>query len=288
MIDPGDIILSDNPAYINTLLAFKQLGGILEPIAVDEDGMKTYLLEEKIENILGMGRKIKFIYTIATGQNPMGVTMSLDRRRELLEIASKYDLLIVEDAAYNFMKYNDQNVPSLKSLDEDGRVIMVGTFSKVIGTGFRIGWIIAEDVILKKIIMEKQPIDFCAPTISQYISLEYLRRGFFEKYHLNALQKYKVKRDVMLNALQENLENIVFTKPIAGMFIMLFLKPSIDAVKFSEKLLYDEHIVVVPGKPFYIDDKGANTIRLNFSRPSEEEIKKGIERLAKAYKNFSG
>ena len=287
LIDPGDIVLSDNPVYINTSLAFKQLGGVLEPIAVDEDGMKTHLLGEKVKKILDMGGKIKFIYTIATGQNPMGVTMSLDRRKELLEIASKYDLLVVEDAAYNFMKYNSQSIPSLKSLDKEGRVIMVGTFSKIIGTGFRIGWIIAEDEILKKVVMEKQPIDFCAPTISQYISLEYLKRGFFEKYHLDALQKYKMKRDAMINALKENLKNIMFTKPIAGMFIMVFLETSVDGVQFSENLLYNEHIIVVPGKPFYIDDTGANTIRLNFSRPSEEEIKEGVEKLAKAYKDFS-
>ena len=287
LIDPGDIILLDNPVYINTSLAFKQLGGALEPIAVDEDGMKAHLLGERVKKILDMGGKIKFIYTIATGQNPMGVTMSLDRRKELLEIASKYDLLVVEDAAYNFMKYNSQSIPSLKSLDKEGRVIMVGTFSKIIGTGFRIGWIIAEDEILKKVVMEKQPIDFCAPTISQYISLEYLKRGFFEKYHLDALQKYKMKRDAMINALKENLKNIMFTKPIAGMFIMVFLKTSVNGVQFSENLLYNEHIIVVPGKPFYIDDAGANTIRLNFSRPSEEEIKEGVEKLAKAYKNFS-
>lgn len=283
LIDPGDIIISENPAYINTLLAFEQLGAKLDPIAVDNEGMNVDLLDKEIRVMKDKGERIQFIYTIPTGQNPMGVTMSLDRRKELLEIASKHDLLIVEDAAYNFMKYDDIEYPSLKYLDDEGRVFMIGTLSKIIGTGFRIGWVIAEDEVLKKVVMEKQPIDFCAPAISQYISLEYLKRGFFEKYHSNALSRYREKRDVMIDSLEEYLGDLIFTRPVAGMFIMLFLKESINGIKFSEDLLYNEHVMVVPGKPFYIDGRGGNTIRLNFSRPSIEEIREGIEKLAEIY-----
>lgn len=285
LIEPGDVVISENPAYVNTLLAFEQLGASIEGVLVDEDGMRTDLLEEKIKELKAKKKKIKFIYTIPTGQNPMGVTMSEERRKELLEIASKYDLLIIEDTAYNFMKYEEKEIPSLKSLDREGRVLVAGTLSKVLGTGFRIGWIIAEGEILDKVLMEKQPIDFCAPTISQFIALEYLGRGYFEEYHSKALQGYKEKRDVMIEALEESLPNAKFTRPIAGMFVMLFLPEGADGMSFASELMEKYHVVVVPGKPFYTGGSGKNAIRLNFSRPSKEEIAEGIKRLAELYKD---
>ena len=187
------------------------------------------------------------------------------------------------------MRYEGGDIVPLKALDNEGRVIVAGTFSKVLGTGFRVGWIIAEGDILKKVLMQKQPIDFCAPAISQYIALEYLRRGYFEKYHLNgALLGYKEKRDLMLKTLEENLPDAKFTKPIAGMFVMLFLPEEADGMAFASKLMEKERVVVVPGKPFYTDDSGKNAIRLNFSRPSKEDIPVGIEKLAKLYKEKFG
>lgn len=285
LIDPGDVVITENPSYINTLLAFEQLGAKIEGVPVDNEGMKVDLLEEKIKELKAKGQKVKFIYTIPTGQNPMGITMSMERRRALLEIASKYDLLVIEDTAYNFMRYEGGEIVPLKALDDAGRVIVAGTLSKVLGTGFRIGWIIAEGEILKKVLMQKQPIDFCAPAISQYIALEYLKRGYFEKYHLKgALLGYKEKRDIMLKALEENLPDAEFTRPIAGMFVMLFLPEGADGISFAGELMEKKGVVVVPGKPFYTDDSGRNAIRLNFSRPSKEDIPVGIKKLAELYK----
>ena len=284
LIDPGDVVITENPSYINTILAFEQLGAKVEGVSVDNEGMKVDILEEKIRKLKSRGQKIKFIYTIPTGQNPMGVTMSEERRKALLEIASEHDLLIVEDTAYNFMKYEDREIRSLKALDKEGRVIVAGTLSKVLGTGFRIGWVIARGEIRDKVLMEKSPIDFCAPTISQYIALEYLKRGYFEEHHLKrALPGYKEKRDAMINALQERLPKAEFTKPIAGMFVMLFLPENADGMAFANELMERKGVVVVPGKPFYTDESGRNTIRLNFSRPSKEEIEEGIKRLAELY-----
>ncbi|ADT84102.1 aminotransferase-like domain-containing protein [Thermococcus barophilus] len=284
LIDPGDVVITENPSYINTILAFEQLGAKVEGVPIDSKGMKPDALQEKIRELKSKGQKIKFIYTIPTGQNPMGVTMSEERRKALLEIASEHDLLIVEDTAYNFMKYEDREIRSLKALDKEGRVIVAGTLSKVLGTGFRIGWVVAKGEIRDKVLMEKSPIDFCAPTISQYIALEYLKRGYFEEYHLKrALPGYKEKRDAMVNALQEHLPNAEFTKPIAGMFVMLFLPENADGMAFANELMERKGVVVVPGKPFYTDESGRNTIRLNFSRPSKEEIEEGIKRLAELY-----
>ncbi|MDI3476114.1 MAG: 2-aminoadipate transaminase [Thermococcaceae archaeon] len=284
LIDPGDAVITENPSYINTLLAFEQLGAKVYGVPVDGEGMRTDILEEKLRELRAKGVKVKFIYTIPTGQNPMGVTMSEERRKRLLELASEYDLLIVEDSAYNFMRYEGEATP-LKAMDKEGRVVVAGTLSKVLGTGFRVGWIIAQGEIRQKVLMEKSPIDFCAPTISQYIALEYLRRGYFEEYHLRqGLPGYREKRDAMLKALEENLPEAEFTKPIAGMFVMLFLPEGADGMAFAEELMEKKGVVVVPGKPFYTDESGKNAIRLNFSRPSKEEIREGIKRLAELYR----
>lgn len=283
IIDPGDVVISENPSYINTLLAFRQLGADLVGVPVDENGMKINELELTVKKLRENNIKIKFVYTIPTGHNPMGVTMNEERRRHLLELASKHDFLIIEDAAYNLMKYEEKKIHPIKYFDDENRVIMIGTLSKVIGTGFRLGWLVAEREILKKVINEKQPIDFCAPTLSQYISLEYLKRGYFKKHHLKALLEYKRKRDTMLDSLNQYTTNMEFTRPIAGMFIMVFLSKNVDGIMFSNKLLEEKHVVVVPGKPFYINNDGANTIRLNFSRPSIEDIKEGVKKIAEIY-----
>jgi 2-aminoadipate transaminase len=283
LIDPGDIIIMENPSYVNTILAFKQLGAKIYGVPIDDNGIKTEELEDIVRNALKDGYKIKFLYTIPTGHNPMGITMDIDRRKHVLEIASKYDLLVVEDAAYNYLTYEGKSLPTIRSLDREDRVLMVGTFSKILGTGFRVGWIIGGDHVLRKIINMKQPIDFCAPTLSQYIAYEYLRRGYFEKYHLKALKKYREKRDVLVNSLIDYLPDVRFIKPIAGMFSMMFLPENGDGNIFAEKLLEKYHVATVPGKPFYIDNSGYNTVRLNFSRPDIEDIRDGILRLSKLY-----
>jgi len=285
LIDPGDIIITENPTYINTLLALRQLGARVVGVSIESDGINIEELERKIKELKNDAHKVKAVYTIPTGHNPMGITMSTEKRKELLDIAEKYDLLIIEDAAYNFMRFEGPEIKPIKAFDSDGRVIVVGTLSKVLGTGFRIGWVIAEGEILNKIVMEKQPIDFCAPAISQFIALEYLRRNLFEKYHIKvALKAYREKRDILIKALEEHLEDLEFTRPIAGMFSMLFLPQDINGIEFAMDLMKSEGVVVVPGAPFYTDDSGVNTIRLNFSRSSKEDIQEGIEKLARFFR----
>lgn len=286
LVDPGDIVIVENPSYVNTILSFKQFGAQIVGIPVDENGMNTYALEDMVKKLISEGKKVKFIYTIPVGHNPMGVTMNLERRKHILEIASTYDLLIIEDNAYNYLKYEEINIPTLKSMDKEGRVIMEGTLSKVIGTGFRVGWIIAEGLILEKIAAAKQPINMCTPSVTQFIAYEYLRRGYFEKYHREAVKAYKEKRDVMVNTLKENLSEAKYTKPIAGMFIMLWLPENSSGEEFAEELLKKYHVAVVPGGPFYTNNSYRNTIRLNFSRPTKEEIVEGITKLAELYKSI--
>jgi len=285
LIDPGDVVLTENPTYVNTLLSFKHFGAQIVGIPMDENGMKTDILEDTVKMLINAGKKIKAIYTIPVGHNPTGVTLSLERRKHLLEIASAYDILIIEDNAYNYLRYEETSIPTLKAMDKEGRVIMEGTLSKVIGTGFRVGWAIADGLILKKIATAKQPSNMCTPTLSQLIAYEYIKRGYFEKYHKEAIKVYREKRDTMIRALEENLSETKYTKPTAGMFLMLWLPKSCSGEEFAKELLEKKHVAVVPGGPFFTDGSGKNTIRLNFSRPTKKEITEGIKELAKLYKD---
>ncbi len=282
LLDPGDIVISENPTYINTLYALKQHGIQVIGVNMDSKGMKTDELEDIVKRLKSQHKKIKLIYTIPTGQNPSGVTMSLDRRKHLLEIASQYDILILEDFAYNYIFY-EEPPPTIKSMDKEERVIVIGTLSKVMGTGFRVGWIIAPETITNKIIEMKQPIDFCAPAISQYIALEYLKRGLFEKHHLRILKNYKEKRDTLIGSLETHLPKAEFTRPSAGLFLMLYLPENADGQEFAQKLLDKYHVAVVPAGPFHPNRDHPNTLRLNFSRPSVKDIEEAVNRLAKLY-----
>jgi 2-aminoadipate transaminase len=285
LIDPGDIVVVENPSYVVSLYAFKQLGANLVGVDVYSDGIDTYTLEDKIRRLKNEGKKIKLIYTIPTGQNPSGATMSIDKRRHLLEIASKYDLLIIEDMAYNYVVLEGSSPPTIKSFDREDRVIPIGTLSKIMGTGFRVGWVVATDLIKKYVVSEKQPIDYCAPAISQYIAIEFLRRGVHKISIERSREVYRVKRDVMIRSIEEKIREAEFSKPVAGMFLMLRL-PNVDGTLFAENLMEKYKVAVLPGKPFYTDDKGRDVIRLNFSRPSIDDIKEAVDKIGVLYREL--
>ncbi|MDT7891948.1 MAG: PLP-dependent aminotransferase family protein [Thermoproteota archaeon] len=284
ILDPGDIVIVENPSYINSILAFKQHGAKLIGIDLDEDGLSTHKLEEEIKNLGQEIKKIKFIYIIPTGQNPAGITMSLEKRKHLLEIASKYEILILEDLAYNYLIFEGNPLPPLKSMDKEGRVIVAGTLSKIMGTGFRIGWLIAEKEIRELVLNEKQPIDFNAPTISQYIALEFLKMNLFVSAIEKSRTAYMEKRNALLKILSEASLNFKYTKPIAGIFLILDLM-KVNAEEFANRLLEEKHVAVIPAKPFFVKG-GETTIRINFSRPSIQEIEEGVKAIVSLYRTY--
>jgi len=283
LIDPGDVVIVENPSYVVSLYAFKQLGAKLVGVDVKPDGLDTDELEKKIKEIESDGKKIKLIYTIPTGQNPSGATMSIEKRKHLLEIASRHDLLVLEDTAYNYIVLEGSAPPTLKSLDKEDRVIVTGTLSKIMGTGFRVGWIAAPDPIRRYVVAEKQPIDYCAPAISQYIAVEFLRRGLDKISIERSRESYRTKRDIMIKSLEDKIPDARFSKPVAGMFLMIDL-PGIRGEEFAEELLERYKIAIVPGKPFYVDEKGVSSLRLNYSRPSKEDIIEAVDKISILYK----
>jgi 2-aminoadipate transaminase len=279
MINPGEVVLTENPSYVNTILNWRQWGAIIVGVKIEEDGIDTYELENIVRNLKNSGKVVKLIYTIPTGQNPSGVTMSIEKRKHLLEIASKYDLLIVEDGAYNYLVYEPVVVKSLKSMDSEGRVIFVGSFSKVLGTGLRIGWLHLPELLAEKFRAAKGPTDMCAPVPSQLLVLQILKRGLFEEIRSKAIAKYKRKRDLMLKAIENHMPNLRHTKPIAGMFILIWLPEYINSWSFAEEALEKYTVALIPAEPFFTDGSGKNVIRLNFSMPPEDVIEEGIKRI---------
>ncbi len=279
-INPGDRIICGLPSYLGGISAFTSYGAIMEGIRLDKNGMSPDLLEQKLEDLKKQGIKPKFIYTIPDFQNPAGITMPESRRKEILSIAKKWDVLIVEDSPYRELRFEGEHQPMIYALDNTGHVITIGTFSKIFAPGFRIGWVIAHEDIVDKFVVSKQTADLCTSSFVQKIAARYMEKGIFDKNIEKIIHIYREKRDVMLKALREFMpEGVTWTEPQGGLFLFLTLPEYMDA----EKLFYEaieEKVAFVLGTVFYCDGCGKNTMRLNFSFASKEQNVEGIRRLA--------
>ncbi|MEM1639562.1 MAG: PLP-dependent aminotransferase family protein [Desulfurococcaceae archaeon] len=284
-IDPGDLVITENPTYLAAIGAFKNAGAKLIGIPLDENGMKTDILEKKLEEMPKEQReKVKYIYTIPIAQNPAGVSMSLDRKKHLLEIASKYNLLVVEDDPYSYLVFDDNvDKTTLKSLDKENRVIYLGTASKILSPGLRIGWVISSSDIARKIELVKQYVDLHSPTLSQLILSEAIKQGVIDKVLAKAIPQYRSKRDTMLKAIKEYFpEYVWYSKPIGGLFVFAYIyKERFDAGLLLKKAIDEYKVAYVPGGSFHVDGLGRNSMRLNFSYPTYDQIYEGVQRLAK-------
>jgi len=281
-IEKDDEIILELPTYLAAINAFRLSKPSMTTIPVDENGMRTDILESEIKRLKWLGREIKFIYTVPVAHNPSGVTMSLERKKELIEIASKYDLVIIEDDPYSYFVYdNGVDVTPLKSLDKEDRVVYMSTFSKILSPGLRIGWVLGNEYMISVLERAKQTADLHTSTLTQYIAMEALRRGVVEKTIEKAKSIYRVKRDAMINALDQYMvEDAWWPRPVGGFFIMVFL-PSyeIDTKKMLVEAL-NSGVAYVPGASFFANGMGWNTMRLNFSYPKPGEIEKGVKILS--------
>ncbi len=286
LVNPGDIVVVEEPTYLAALNVFKQYEARLVGIPIDGEGMRTDILEEKLKEMSSRGEKVKLLYTVPTAQNPSGVTMSNERRKHLIELASKYDFLVVEDDPYSFFLFEDVKFDFLKTLDSEGRVLYTSTMSKILAPGLRIGWVQADKSIVNVLELTKQAIDLHTPTFSQYIVKRAIEEGVVADTASRARKLYRHKRDVMIEALEEYMSDIAsWVKPIGGMFVMATLKnDKIDTKKYLTRAI-EKGVAYVPGKSFFVsEDKGHNTMRLNFSYPPEEKIREGIRILSEVFR----
>jgi len=280
-LDPNDIVIMELPSYIGGLQAFSAYRAKMVGVPQDNEGMKTDLLEKTLTRLARKGRKPKFIYVVPDFQNPSGVTMSLERRKSLLELARKYEVPIIEDSPYRDLRFAGESVPMIFSIDKENYVIALGTFSKLLCPGLRLAWITAPTEWMERMVIAKQSMDLSSPVFTQLIVAEYLKRGLLPQQIEKIRRLYARKRDVMLSALKRYMpEGVEWTKPEGGLFLWVKLPKKMSASDLFPKAI-DNKVAYVVGSAFHCNGKGQNTMRLNFSYSTEEQIDEGISRLAK-------
>ena len=253
-------------------------------IDMDADGMRVDLLEETLDRLERDGRRPKFIYTVPSFQNPAGVTMSLPRRKRLVEVAARRELLVLEDNPYGLLRYEGDPLPPLLSLDGGVYVLYLGTFSKILSPGIRLGWVVAPPPVLEKINLGKQEADLCTSTLSQLMVQAYFEQGNWGDYVESLTELYRGRRDVMLDALAEHFpEQAEWTRPAGGLFIWATLPDFIDTTDLLARALRD-NVAFVPGSAAFLDGRGRNAMRLNFSGSDDERIREGVRRIGEVVK----
>jgi 2-aminoadipate transaminase len=279
-LNPEDVVVCESPSYLGAINAFKAYECNFVEAPTDDEGM----IMEELEKILEDTDNVRMIYVIPDFQNPSGRTWSLERRKKLVELANKYDLPIIEDNPYGELRFEGESFPAIKSLDTEGRVIFLGTFSKTLCPGLRIGWVCAEDEILNKYIMVKQGADLQTNSMSQR-ELDM----FLEMYDLDAhVEKikdlYRNRRNLMLNTMKEHFpEEVKYTYPEGGLFTWAVLPKHINARELMAEAI-KQNVAFVPGGSFFPNGGNENTMRINYSNMPEERIVEGIKILGKVIK----
>jgi len=278
-LNPGDVALVGLPTYLGGINAFRSYEANLIGIPLDKDGMIIDALEEKIKELKKENFTLKFIYSVPTFQNPAGVVMTESRRKQLIDVAHEYDLIIVEDDPYGKLRYDISHVKPIKAFDDEGRVIYMSTFSKILSPGFRLAWTIASEELTRKMIICKQALDLCTNTFTQFIASEFIKSGSLDLHILKICEIYKPKRDIMMNAMANYFpEGYTCNKPLGGMFAWATLPEGIDTeILFLDAL--KEKVAYVHGKAFCVDGGGGRSMRLNFSYSTNEQLKEGMKRL---------
>lgn len=284
-IDRGDCVICGLPSYLGGLSTFNVYGAQMEGIPFDEHGMRADELGKRLDKLHKENKNVKFIYVIPDFQNPAGITMPDSRREEILKIASKYDLLVLEDSPYRDIRFEGKEQKLMYDIDKEGRVITMFTFSKILAPGFRIAWLLANPEIIEKFLMAKQSADLCSPVIVQKIIAEYIKRGLLDKNLVNTISLYKSRRDHMLSCFEKYMpDGVKWTKPEGGLFLFLTLPEYMNADDLFDKAV-EKNVAFVKGSVFYCNDCGKNTMRINFSYCNIETITKGVERLALVIKD---
>jgi 2-aminoadipate transaminase len=279
LIDPGDVIIAEAPTYPGAVPAFTAYQADVVQIEMDSDGMRVDELEEALERLLREGRKPKFIYTIPNFQNPAGVTLSLPRRKRLVEVAHERELLVLEDNPYGLLRYEGEPLPTLRSLDGGEFVIYLGTFSKILSPGIRLGWSVAPAPVQQKMNLGKQESDLCSSSLSQLFVAQYFAEGGWQDYVLSLRDIYRRRRDTMLDALAEHFPaEATWTHPQGGLFLWATLPDYIDTTDLLARAL-SSNVAFVPGRAAYLDGRGGSAMRLNFSGVDDQAIREGIRRI---------
>lgn len=279
-LDKDDIVLIESPSYLGALNAFKTCEPRFIEVPTDDGGM----IMEELEKILEKEDRVKMIYVIPDFQNPSSRTWSLERRQKFMEIINKYEIPVIEDNPYGELRFEGEAQPALKSLDTKGLVVYLGTFSKILAPGYRLGWVCADGEILDKYNFMAQAAALQASTISQMETAKWIEMYDLDAHVAKLVEVYGKRRDLMYNTMKEEFPpEVKFAKPTGGLFLWVELPEYMDAAVLAKEAL-KENVAYVPGEGFYPDGNIKNTFRMNYSNMTEEKIVEGVKRLAKVIK----
>ena len=281
LVDPGDVVIAEAPTYPGAVPCFGSYEADVVQIAMDSDGMRVDELEATLDRLAREGRRPKFVYTVPTFHNPAGVTMSLPRRKRLVEVARERELLVLEDNPYGLLRYEGDPLPTLYSLDGGEFVVYLGTFSKILSAGVRLGWAVAPQPVYQKLNIGKQAADLCSSSLTQLFVSAYFRSGEWPSLLAAFKERYRRRRDVMLEALDEFFgPDATWTRPQGGLFLWATLPDFIDTTDLLARAL-EENVAFVPGRGAYLDGRGGSSMRLNFSYVGDDDIREGVRRIGR-------
>ncbi|MCX7522767.1 PLP-dependent aminotransferase family protein [Microbacterium sp. STN6] len=277
-IDPGDIVLAEGPSYVTAMVIFNSFQADVDHVPMDEHGLIPQALREHIARLKAEGRRVKFLYTVPSFHNPAGVTLSWERRLEILEIARQNDILVLEDNPYGLLYFGDRAPDAMRSVESEG-VVYLGTFSKTLAPGFRVGWALAPHAIREKLILANEAAVLSPSSFSQLVISQYLSDADWQGQIDTFRGVYRERKETMLAALGEYLPELSWTNPNGGFYVWLTLPERLDSKAMLPRAV-KELVAYTPGTAFYADGGGRQNIRLSFCYPTPEQIRVGIRRLA--------
>ena len=277
-LDPGDVVIAEGPSYVTALVVFRSFQAEVDHVAMDEHGLVPQSLREHIAAIKSAGKTIKFLYTIPTFQNPAGVTLTWERRMEVLEICRSEGILVIEDNPYGLLYFDGQPPQAMRSVEEDG-VVYLGTFSKTFAPGLRVGWALAPHAIREKLVLANEAAVLSPSSFTQTVISEYLGAADWRGQIDTFRGVYRDRRDAMLTALGEHLPKLEWTVPNGGFYVWLTLPEHLDSKAMLPRAV-KELVAYTPGTAFFSDGDGRNKMRLSFCYPTPEFIAEGIRRLS--------
>lgn len=277
-VDPGDVIVAEAPSYVGALGVFRAYQADVVHVPIDEAGLVPAALEETLTRLEREGRRAKFVYVIPNFHNPAGVSLSTERRPQILDVCRRHGVLVVEDNAYGLLGFDGEPVPAMRSMDDEG-VLYLGTFSKTFAPGYRVGWAVAPHAVREKLVLASESAILCPSNASQIAISTYLAtcdwRGQIKAYR----ELYRERRDAMVTALAEYLPECSWTVPDGGFYTWVRLPDGLDAKEMLPRAV-TARVAYVPGTAFYYDGQGADHMRLSFCYPTPERIREGVRRLS--------
>ena len=285
LLDPGDVVLLEQPSYLAAIQVFDLAQAQMRGVEADAQGMLPDDLERQILQLQSEGRKAKLLYVVATFANPTGVTLSRERRLQILELAVKYNLVVVEDDPYSELRFHGESVPAMVGLAQEVEgaqdlTAYLSTLSKTVAPGLRVGWMVLPEWLHRQVVVVKQASDLHASTLAQHVAYRYLQSGRLEQHITTIRAAYGERGNAMMAALEKYLPRVVeFNRPEGGMFLWARMSEGVDTMQLVRRAI-DAGVIYVPGAPFYATAPRANELRLSFATPTPEQIEEGVRRLA--------